>query len=729
MKATPKYEWQQSYLGGGGYITGFLQHPQDPNIFYARCDVAGVFKSENRGRSWRPLNNGMEKSHHHNVRGLAINPKNPKMLLRLSGDARSNIIFGDILKSIDGGDSWYEVCDEIDAYGNGPSRMYQDTIAFSPHNPTIAVAGGYSKGVWLSEDEGESWAYSGLRGERIGLVAFHPQTADCIYVATVSDTVLDVPIDEIESRLQDFPRGEVGKLYRSTDRGDTWEMMWQGYTLTQLAFAVDDPATIFASSKDGRVLKSVDNGRSWTQKSPRVPDNEHMFNTITMSPDGTTLYTVLDARSQPTDRAPIPVFRSTDGAESWELIKWHSVADLRNYPSYMSIFHAGWAISQIIVDWAEPNRLYLSNWYGVAASNDGGETWDGSWFQGMETICGEAILCDPVVKERVYFTMADHAPVVSRDNGQSYIMFAKNKLQGSTALVPSRFRSDLVIYGAVNRSTHVSGIVRTENRGYSVSLVKEFPANHFVQGLAEDVHNQGTFYALIDGELSQEAGIYKSEDWGETWRKLEIEFPAYMKTLPHAQHWIEAELLPVVVWQVKNVCGSNQMLRIDPHNPGVVYMGEWTQGIFRIENDGETVVDISGNLPFGKNKASVLTSIFLDEKRPLHIYAGFIHEGLWRSIDGGKTWTKLFPQSDEVFNVNSLDLGGPTNREIVIASEPLYWSQCESAVYHSTDLGRTWANTFDTEMGAIRWKGIALENSTGTIHGISCGNGCFRAER
>jgi hypothetical protein len=34
------FKWKISSLGGGGYITGFLQNPQHPEIFYARCDVS-----------------------------------------------------------------------------------------------------------------------------------------------------------------------------------------------------------------------------------------------------------------------------------------------------------------------------------------------------------------------------------------------------------------------------------------------------------------------------------------------------------------------------------------------------------------------------------------------------------------------------------------------------------------------------------------------------------------
>jgi len=47
--------WQQSHFGGGGFITGLILDPKTPDILYARCDVAGVFKSVDGGQHWRGI--------------------------------------------------------------------------------------------------------------------------------------------------------------------------------------------------------------------------------------------------------------------------------------------------------------------------------------------------------------------------------------------------------------------------------------------------------------------------------------------------------------------------------------------------------------------------------------------------------------------------------------------------------------------------------------------------
>jgi hypothetical protein len=67
-----QYLWTSSDYGGGGYVTGIIQHPANPDILYIRTDVAGVFMSEDGGRQWKAVNNGMTEGYHHNVESFAM---------------------------------------------------------------------------------------------------------------------------------------------------------------------------------------------------------------------------------------------------------------------------------------------------------------------------------------------------------------------------------------------------------------------------------------------------------------------------------------------------------------------------------------------------------------------------------------------------------------------------------------------------------------------------------
>jgi photosystem II stability/assembly factor-like uncharacterized protein len=202
-----------------------------------------------------------------------------------------------------------------------------------------------------------------------------------------------------------------------------------------------------------------------------------------------------------------------------------------------------------------------------------------------------------------------------------------------------------------------------------------------------------------------------------------------LKTLPVRKEFIEGELLAVTAYQSKNACGTNQLLCVDPTRKNTLYFGEADKGIFTTSDGGKSWRILGKGLPFGKDTASILNTIKADPKRPGWLYAGFIHEGLWRSKDYGQSWRKLFPSDNRVFNATSVAVGGLSGSEVYVASEPLYWSRSESAVYASFDNGKSWQDIYDKTLGALRWKGIDVDNKTGNLYGVTDGNSSFYAER
>ncbi len=82
---TETFEWKQSSLGGGGYICGLIQNSQNPDIIYGRCDVGGVYKSTDGGKSWKLVNKGLTKGSQHCIETFAISPLDPNIMLRGSG--------------------------------------------------------------------------------------------------------------------------------------------------------------------------------------------------------------------------------------------------------------------------------------------------------------------------------------------------------------------------------------------------------------------------------------------------------------------------------------------------------------------------------------------------------------------------------------------------------------------------------------------------------------------
>jgi photosystem II stability/assembly factor-like uncharacterized protein len=460
------------------------------------------------------------------------------------------------------------------------------------------------------------------------------------------------------------------------------------------------------------------------------------FSTISSDPNNTgVFYAAVCQYPSPNNYAPLPLYKSKDHGDTWQLIKrdyqWN---EFKHFAAgYQRPEQIGWAISKFVVDNSNPAKFYLMDWFGICVSTDSCRTWDANYFKGIGNICLEMITTDPVVPGKVMFAGADIQPCVSKDGGKSYTSFpalgAEQNYYSSTVICPSRFKAGLMVYGATNSSDRLSAICLTEDGGKTCKVVLDLGKGLFVQALKEDPFNKAVFFAYIDGEVLHGAGLYKSEDWGKHWRRMNLPILDRFETLPVRKDFIEGELLAVTAYQSKNDCGTNQLLCVDPTRKNTLYFGEADKGIFMTSDGGKAWRILGKDLPFGKDTAAILNTIRADPKRPGWLYAGFIHEGLWRSKDYGQSWHKLFPPDNRVFNATAVAVGGPSGSEVYVASEPLYWSRSESAVYATFDNGRSWQNIYDKTLGALRWKGIDVDDTTGNLYGVTDGNSAFYAER
>jgi photosystem II stability/assembly factor-like uncharacterized protein len=720
-------EWRNSRVGGGGYITGLIPDPNTPGRIWARCDVAGVFLSEDGGRSFRAMNRGMTASSHHSVESFALSPHDPKVLFRCSGEARGGKSFGFIHGSWDGGETWRLLTEQADFIGNGETRYLGEMIAVDPFDPKTVVAASFSRGVFASGDGGETWTCTGLAGEPLKSLAFHPRIPNRLYIGTLRTLAHAEYLLPSGSK-----RPQVGRLYLSTDKGRTWNLLAEGPELAfaELQFSAEGDEILYAAAGKLGLLKSQDGGRSFKPINQGLPAVE--FPCVAVDPrQPRTLYT---AACVPAD-APVPVvplYVSHDAGVTWSLIKDYQPSDFTEYPYPPGdIRPIGWAIAKLRIDPFDSKTLYMSNWFGVSVSRDEGQHWSGNHYEGIENICVENIVAHPTRPGCFYFSAADQTIVRSTDDGRRFQHFAELHRPAnyycSTCAAPSRFVEGLVVYGVNNNGSQHSAFCRTEDDGATVSCSLELPAGLMIQAIREDSVQKGVFLASVDGEPSKGAGLYRSVDAGKTWTRLPGGgLPGRIRRVPQDREWVENELLSVVWYQTKNACGTNQLLAAIPGQAGAFYWGEWTEGLFRTGDGGKSWADISAGLPFKRNRTATLVCVTADPDRPQRVYAGFIGEGLWRSDDQGAHWTKVFPLADRAFNASSIAAGGPGGDDLYVSCEPLGLSPCLAALLHSLDGGRTWTDLYDPGLGALRMKTIAVNPRTGTIEVGTCGNGTFR---
>jgi photosystem II stability/assembly factor-like uncharacterized protein len=197
---------------GGMCLHTIVIDPTNPDRMFTAISAAGTFRSDDGGRNWRPINQGLHSLHipdptapvGHCVHRIAIHPQRPNVLFMQK--------HWDIMRSDDGGDSWYEVSGDL------PSDF----------------------------------------GFPIAVHAHEPET---IYVVPIHSDALHYP-----------PEGKL-RVYRSRSGGNDWEALTRGLPQSNCyvnvlrdAMAVDelDPCGIYFGTTGGQVYGSSDSGDNWT---------------------------------------------------------------------------------------------------------------------------------------------------------------------------------------------------------------------------------------------------------------------------------------------------------------------------------------------------------------------------------------------------------------------------------------------------------------------------------
>ncbi len=728
--------YRSGYIGGGGYIPGVLQNPQDPHILYGRSDVGGVFRSNDGGKSWILRNNGFTKALDHYSQDLILDPKQPEVLFHASGELRAHKNLGRIHRSLDGGDSWQLMTEQMDFFGNGPTRMNGHVLAIHPEDSNIILAGSYSKGLWISEDRGESWSYRGLRGKRITYVGFDPGNSKDFYVCTMGDmhllgaaTVDQAAVDENLMHLQDVARGNSSELFRCSDLGQSFQQVYSTDSLGFIDCLIipDTPVMLIATNRG--VLRSTNKGKSFTLIEDALLPQGQYYQTLARSSVDGTLYT---ARKY-SDIA-CPIYSSSDLGESWQLLTPRvEASQLHEYPEHLSTpRHLGAiaSIACILPDCKDPDKIYFSNFWGVNVTYDRGKNYYGHYFQGMEMTCVEYVEKHPSKQDRVIMTIVDHAPMVSDDRGERYrsIGFPAD-IQGEPArtLTASRQNPDFFLWsmGRIHLNRGARCYRTFTGDGTQAELVFCRKGQSFITALRQDLHREERFWLLNEGSLtddSEQAGLYRSDDFGTTWTQTASPYPDYMKRIPHKKEFIEQDFITIVPYQFKNGSGTNKHLCGDSVRKDTIYLGEFTEGLYRSDNAGESWVDISEGLPFGKDPVHVLSQIVADPEQSGVIYACFWKAGLWESRDFGESWSRIDPLNPAPFNAVCLAIDQGV---VVVACSDNTHSSVPSDLFISFNQGKTYCSIYDKSLGALNFMSISLDAKNRRIYAGTNGNGVF----
>ncbi len=524
-------------------------------------------------------------------------------------------------------------------------------IAVDPQVDDQIFVAAASGGVWRSSDAGmtyeTAWPDDWVQG--MGSVAM------------TTDGVLFAGTGEAQPGGGSITFGGDG-IYRSLDRGETWEHVGLADSHAIARFAVDpgDQDRIFAAAAgnlfvpggERGVYLTEDGGDTWNRV--LAPPNETTGATEVLidptNPD--RVYAAMwDHRRQPHDRTyggpGSSLWRSDDGGATWERMT-------DGLPTDPDQGRWGLALAP-----SDPDRLYayvgtaLGPFRAFYRSDDGGDNWQQtpvtasgasqstfSWWFGK-------LFVDPQDPDHVFLTGVD---LRESTNGAMSFEISEGPHADQHKLAWDPKVPDRVYLG------NDGGVYRSDSNGASESWVKA----------TYEPYTQ--FYSVDVAETDTDLKVGGAQDNG----------------CNRGYNGVGGG------WDAIG-CGDGLQVIIHPENPAIVFGCSQYGSCYRSENSGGTPRQTIGTGQTTSQRRNWFTPLQFDPSDPdVVYYAGNI---LNRSADNGRTWSAISPDlTDGGPNDND---GYPWGTITAVAAAPtdgntIYAGTDDGNLWWTDDLGGTW---------------------------------------
>ncbi len=334
-----------------GRVSDFAVNPKNTSEFYVATSSGGVWKTTNRGISFKPV---FDSQGSYSIGFVAMDPNNHNVVWVGTGENNNqrSVAYGDgIYKSVDGGKSWKHMglknSEHIGMIEIDPRDS--DVVYVAAVGPLWSEGG--DRGLFKTTDGGETWENILEISEHTGINEIHldPRNPDVIY-ATAHQRRRHV--------FTYISGGPESAVYKSTDGGASFRKIMKGMPsgdIGRIGMDISDAnpdiiyAVVEAQARKGGFYRSTDRGESWERRSSYVSSGNY-YQEVIADPVDVDLVYVMNTFAGV----------SEDGGKTFE-----NVGERNKHIDN----HALW------IDPDNPNYLLNGNDGGVYESYDRGKTW------------------------------------------------------------------------------------------------------------------------------------------------------------------------------------------------------------------------------------------------------------------------------------------------------------------------------------------------------------------
>ncbi len=653
-------QWRNIGPMRGGRSVAVTGIPGRPLTFFAGYTGGGVWRTDNAGQEWRNISDGWFGSG--SIGAIAV------------ASSDENVIY----------------------VGTGEHAVRGQSST-------------YGDGVYLSTDQGRTWAHRGLAATRqISAVRVHPQNPDVVYVAAQGDRWKGTP-----------DRG----IYRSTNGGESWKLILEGTNATSgasdLSMDATNPRILYATFWDNQrvpwqvrsggpgsgIWKSINGGDTWTRLSRGLPKLMGKIGVAVSPADPDRVYAIVEA-----DEGGL--YRSDDAGQSWRRLSDDRLIQTRSW-YYMKVFadpvnaDVVWVLNAPVLKsidggktfqtvrathgdnhslWIDPtdSRVMINgNDGGASVTLDGGKSW--STQDNQPTAQFYHIAVDDAFPYRLYAGQQDNSSVIIRSRGESGSIDVRDWRNGpgcESANVGVNAREPRLAYGGCYQ-----GIIDELDQETGLSReIMPWPAMNLTEPTDRTRYRFNWTAPIVvsqhDAKVVYHGGnvLFRTTDRGQSWTPIS---PDLTRDDSTRQGWGGVPITNEGAGG--EVYGTIVVIHESPHDAGTIYVGTDDGNVQLTRDGGTTWVNVTPPAV----KDGLVNEIEVSPHDAATAYVAFRTDRLgdptphiFRTTDYGRSWTRL---------VNGL----PANQPVRVVREDserrgLLYAGTEIGVYVSWDAGAHW---------------------------------------